>query len=190
MRGQEAMYSAALSPDGKRIVTASFDTPVARIWDAGSTSEIAVLRGHENDVYSAVFSPDGTRIVTASLDGTARIWDAASGKEIAIVRVTRGILLDELLRMEERHGARMIDEAREGSKWSAAFNPDGTRIVTGSDDSARIWDVHLTTMSMKDLVTEVCTRRLRGLTKLNRDEMRLAGYPDVTVEIDVCAGIE
>jgi hypothetical protein len=68
---------------------------------------------------------------------------------------------------------------------------DVTPIVTASGDkSARIWDAHVATMSTKDLVAEVCTRRLRGLTKLNRDEMCLAGYADSTPEIDVCAGIE
>jgi hypothetical protein len=35
-------------------------------------------------------------------------------------------------------------------------------------------------------MVEVCTRRLRGFTKLS-DEMRLAGCPDSTPEIDVCA---
>jgi hypothetical protein len=40
------------------------------------------------------------------------------------------------------------------------------------------------------LVVEVCTRRLRGFTTLSRDEMRIAGYPDTTPEIDVCAGIQ
>ena len=74
---------------------------------------------------------------------------------------------------------------------SAAFSPDGARIVTASGDTtARIWDAHFATMPSKDLVVEVCTRRLRGLTTLSRDEMRLAGYPDTTPEIDVCAGIE
>jgi hypothetical protein len=45
-------------------------------------------------------------------------------------------------------------------------------------------------MSAKDLITEVCTRRLRGFTTLSRDEMRLAGYPDTAPEIDVCSRIE
>ena len=69
------MGSAAFSPDGSRIVTASSDN-TARIWDAASGKEIAVLRGHEASVDSAAFSPDGSRIVTASEDNTARIWDA------------------------------------------------------------------------------------------------------------------
>ena len=58
----------------------------ARIWDAASAKEIAVLRGHDNSVLSAAFSPDGSRIVTASWDNTARIWDTVSAKEIAVLR--------------------------------------------------------------------------------------------------------
>jgi hypothetical protein len=57
--------SAAFSPDGSRIVTASWDN-TARIWDAATAKEIAVLRGHDERLYSAVFNPDGSRIVTAS----------------------------------------------------------------------------------------------------------------------------
>ena len=76
LRGHErAVTSAAFSPDGTRIVTASYDG-TARVWDAATAKEIAVLRGHEGDVTSAAFSPDGTRIVTASRDKTARVWDA------------------------------------------------------------------------------------------------------------------
>jgi WD40 repeat protein len=74
---------------------------------------------------------------------------------------------------------------------SAAFSSSGSRIVTASSDkTARIWEIRFDTMSTKDLLVEACTRRLRGLGRLSRDEMRLAGYADDTPEIDVCAGIE
>ena len=40
-------------------------------------------------------------------------------------------------------------------------------------------------MPAKGLLAEACAR-LAGLTKLTRDEMRLASYPDSMAEIDVC----
>jgi hypothetical protein len=41
-------------------------------------------------------------------------------------------------------------------------------------------------MSANDLLVEACAR-LAGVTKLPREEMRLAGYPDSMSEIDICA---
>jgi WD40 repeat protein len=52
---------------------------------------------------------------------------------------------------------------------SAAFSPDGTRIVTASNDTAaRIWDVHIATMSAKVLLAETCAHRLRQDIEGNR----------------------
>ena len=114
--GQKALLSAAFSPDGSRIVTASYDK-TARVWDAATGKEIVVLRGHDGPVNSAAFSPDGKRIVTASDDKTARVWDAATGKKIVVLR------------------------GHDGAVFSAAFSPDGSRIVTASrDQTARVWD--------------------------------------------------
>ncbi|MGA2709690.1 MAG: protein kinase domain-containing protein [Steroidobacteraceae bacterium] len=108
--------TAAYSPDGSRIVTASHDKS-ARIWDARTGTELAALSGHTDHVGFAAYSPDGSRIVTASDDKTARIWDAHTGAQLVLL---------------SGHGDTIS---------SAAYSPDGSRIVTASDDgTARVWD--------------------------------------------------
>jgi WD40 repeat protein len=78
------LVTAAFSPDGARIVTASADG-TTRVVDAQTGEEIVLLRGHGNIVKSAEFNWDGSRIVTASDDQTARLWEAATGREIAVL---------------------------------------------------------------------------------------------------------
>src|SRR5215510_7955751 len=78
------IMSAAFSPDGSGVVTASTDK-TARIWVSATAKEIFILRGHEAALWSAAFSPDSSRVVTASDDKTARIWDATTGKELAVL---------------------------------------------------------------------------------------------------------
>ena len=122
---EESVKSAVFSPDGKRIVTAS-DDETARIWDSASGQEIMVLRGHEASVNSAAFSPDGKLIVTASDDKTARIWDSASGQQIMVLR---------------GHQFSIASGTESSRVASAAFSPDGKRVITGEYLAARVWDI-------------------------------------------------
>jgi hypothetical protein len=64
----------AFSPDGARLATASYDG-TARVWEAASGKELAVLRGPGGDPHVVAFSPDGTRLTTASDEG-AGVWIA------------------------------------------------------------------------------------------------------------------
>jgi hypothetical protein len=78
---ESGVAHATWSPDGERILTASWDG-TARVWDVamaldtgGSEAQLAVLYGHTDAVLRAAWNATGTRIVTASVDGTARIYD-------------------------------------------------------------------------------------------------------------------
>jgi WD40 repeat protein len=150
--------SAAYSPDGKRIVTASEDK-TARLWDAETGKAIAVLAGHDGSVAGAAFSPDGKCIVTASEDKTARLWDAETGKQILVLsghtdavnsaafspdgkRIVTASN-DKTARLWNAKTGEQIAvlAGHEGEVTSAVFSPDGKRIVTASiDKTARLWD--------------------------------------------------
>ncbi len=160
----DKVWELAFSPDGRHLVTASWDN-TARIWDLATGQTAVVLKGHTGRVWNAAFSPDGRRVVTASPDGTARIWDAATGATLhelhghALAGVPVGV--DgasfspdgrRVVTAGDDHTARIWD-AETGKPiavlaghsdivWSAQFSPDGRRVVTASrDKTARVWDV-------------------------------------------------
>lgn len=113
-----AVASADVSPDGKLVVTGSWDHS-AKIWDAETGHAIRKLEGgHSGYVNTAEFSPNGKLVLTASDDGTARLWDVATGQPTGVVF--------------NGHADRVL---------SATFSPDGTRVLTTSGDKlARLWD--------------------------------------------------
>ena len=113
----QAVTCAAVSPDGRRIVSGSADRTL-KIWDASTGQEIRALKGHNNMVLSVAFSSDGKWVVSGGHDAAIKIWDAATGQE---VRTLKG-----------------------HSSWvlGVAFSADGERIVSGSmDQTVKVWAV-------------------------------------------------
>jgi WD40 repeat protein len=118
---------AVYSPDGKRILSWSFDKTL-RLWDAATGAAIGVPMRHEGAVGGALFAPDGYRILSWSSDAytppdvwvsdkTLRLWDAATGAAIG---------------EPMRH---------EGGVNGAVYSPDGKRILSWSfDKTLRLWD--------------------------------------------------
>jgi WD40 repeat protein len=72
----------AFSPDGKRLVSGSFDQTV-KVWDAQRGQELLTLKGHTGHVTSVAFSPDGQRIVSGSADSTVKVWNAEEPSPVA-----------------------------------------------------------------------------------------------------------
>ncbi len=107
----------AISPDGKRLASASADKTV-KLWDAESGQILHTLEGHAEAVFGVAYCSDGKRVASASSDKTVKLWDALSGDEI---RTLRG------------HTSNVI---------SVTFSPDGKRLASASaDNTVKVWDV-------------------------------------------------
>ena len=153
-----AVLTCAFSPDGRRIVSGSYDRTL-RLWDAENGEELMILRGHTDSVVTCAFSPDGRRIVSGSYENTLRLWDAENGEEIAVLQGRTGSVSayvfspdgrrivsgseDRTLRLWDAENGEelMILRGHTDSVTACAFSPDGRRIVSGSVDATlRLWD--------------------------------------------------
>ena len=151
----------AVSPDGKWIVSGSFDRTL-RIWEASTGQEFKSLSGHEDLVICAAFSPDGRKIASGGYDQTVRIWDVATGEQLKTFRMDdqKVVTVDYspdgkriavgcgpgLIRILDADTGQGIT-ASVDHVWyrstitSVHFGPDGTRLVSGSyDQTVRIWN--------------------------------------------------
>jgi WD40 repeat protein len=113
----DALYSAALSPDGKILATGSYDQKI-KLWDVETGREIRTLSGHNGAIYSLAFRPDGKILASASADRTVKLWDVATGER----RDTLSQSLKEL--------------------YAVAFSRDGKQLVAGGvDNRIRVWEI-------------------------------------------------
>jgi WD40 repeat protein len=95
VRGQErsALYSLALSPDGKLLAVGWFDGRVI-LHETGDGKERWQAKGHERGVFSLRFTADGRGLLSGGQDLSAAWWDVVAG------RVTRRANLPAELRPE------------------------------------------------------------------------------------------
>jgi WD40 repeat protein len=113
---EEVVSSLAVDPEGGRLLTGSSDYTV-RLWDLGTTEEIASFLGHLNGVNAVAFLPGGRRFVSASEDRTARLWSTETEAVLTL-------------------------EGHRDWVMSLAFRADGEQLVSGSrDETLRVWDV-------------------------------------------------
>jgi len=87
--------SVHISPDGERVLTASFDYSIL-YWDiTGEEAKIIHrLEGHDAAVNDAVFMPNLLRAVSVSDDGTLGVWDLETGKLVYRINAPRDKVLD------------------------------------------------------------------------------------------------
>ena len=111
----EKAYAAVYSPDGTKLVTASFDKTL-RIWDLNSGTTLRTLNGHTGLVLCLSLSKDGSRLVSGSLDNTLRLWDVPVSTPSAS--------------MQPHQGFAAVSISADGTQW----------LTGGADKMLRIWN--------------------------------------------------
>lgn len=93
-----------LSPDGA--LFASTDGHEAGLWEIGSLTRVARLRGHPDVLLAIGFSPDGKTLASGGKRGMLKLWDVPSREELVTL------------------------EPHSGSVHSIRFSPDGKTLAT------------------------------------------------------------
>jgi len=147
----------AVSPDGGRAISGSFDTSAIR-WSLSRNVAEQVMRFHDGAVNAVVFLKDG-RIVTAGADASIAIWtpgqpqpdkvlDGHTGPVAGLAVSPDGTMLasaswDHSVRLWPLAGGapRVLDGNAQNVN-GVAFSPDGKSVVSaGYDATLRIWPV-------------------------------------------------
>lgn len=135
--------SAVYSPDGKRIVTASWDGSIM-IWDANDFICLSVLSGHTGQVQSVALNPEGDLAVSGAGAGdqSVRVWDVAGEQQLRILgkhkERVRWVTFDQA-------GKSVISVSHDKSIGLWAVEGDEVRFLEGQHPNAILTvDVHRT----------------------------------------------
>lgn len=181
----------------------------ARVFDVNTGEVILTLQGHSNAVYGVAFSPDGSLITTFSADGVW-LWDAETSEQVRVLPSAQPVnaiafhpegailaaagctepLIQDNVRTCNLGEVRLWD-VETGSVlavlehpdevWSVAFNPDGTLLATGGEDTiVRLWEVESEAVIAS---YEGHRQRVRVLAFSGAGDLLASGSDDQTVRL-------
>ena len=115
---QGTILDLGFTPDGARLLTASFDATVKE-WDTATWTEMRTFFGAETSIIDLEISGDGTRVAVTGIQGMARVFDLET---FEVTHVLRG---------------------HSGTVDGVDLSPDGNTLLTASttDLTNRLWDL-------------------------------------------------
>jgi WD40 repeat protein len=163
------VWDIAVTPDGKKIISASNDTTV-QIWDAANGVLLLTLNGHTSFVCSLSVTQNGSLAATGAMDGRIIIWNVRDGTKLIELHHGSGDAKVSWM----RDGQTLVSAGADGElcRWNVntgkiisrfrahnlpilklACLRDGCRTVSVSSDK---------TVRICDLISERCLRIIEG----------------------------
>ena len=159
MGHHSAVNAVAVTPDGTRAVSASWDGTL-KVWRLDTGAEERTLVGHTERVYGVAMMPDGIRAISASHDGTLKVWHLDTGAEErtlvghtgqvrAVAVMPDGVRIisasaDRTLRVWHL-GTGVVERVlmgHSGAVNSVVVTPDGLRAISAStDQTIKVWNL-------------------------------------------------
>ncbi|MBE9062996.1 NB-ARC domain-containing protein [cf. Phormidesmis sp. LEGE 11477] len=112
------IFSVALSPDGRLLVTGDMDGNVCLRKLCSGEGHLWLSQEHSGWIPSIKFSPSGRLVASGSTDHKVKLWDVETGECLSTF------------------------DGHQNEVWAIAFSPDGKMVASGSDDySVKLWEV-------------------------------------------------
>ena len=105
--------SVAITPDGKRAITVSFDRNYI-LWNLVTGKSVTSWKGNDSIIRTIAITPDGQKAISRYEDNTCVIWNLKSGQPIK--NLSRDIVFGETI----------------------VFTPDGKKLISSYDDKTCI----------------------------------------------------
>jgi WD40 repeat protein len=136
------------------------------VWDASTLKQVAVLKGHTDQVNRVRWSPDGSMLASASSDGTVRIWESRRRTTLMTFQGPNSTMDNPAL--------------------CVTWSPDGKRVVAGYGNGAvSIW--HLQTRQGRLLeglqATDMSTKAVWGIAWAPDGRLLVGGSEQGIVEV-------
>ncbi|MFN2484413.1 MAG: WD40 repeat domain-containing protein, partial [Candidatus Limnocylindria bacterium] len=159
LRGHRRISYAQFSPDGRRILSSSYDGSV-RVWKVADATQQHVYRDHGGTVYGAAFDHEGGHIASAGVDNRVVVRSLTGGPPVIHAGHRDWVLgvafspNDRQLLSASKDGTIRILDARRASSTvrvlrghdgpvnTATFSPDGQQVLSGgADRTVRVWSL-------------------------------------------------